>query len=107
MIGHHAIVSLRRNRARPAAVFVTVGPAPRWNPEGELAAGAIPIVFTEDTLPGAADLRFLLGLRVHVNHAPDCATDAWWAWWEAITKAGPSQAFGIDPETGGVVTWPQ
>lgn len=107
MIGHRAIIDLRRRGARPAAVYLVVGPAPSWNPEGELAAGAIPAVYTEDTPIEAADLRFLLGLRVHVNHAEGCNTEAWWRWWEAVTKAGPSKAYGIDPETGEVVTWPK
>ena len=57
MTGHERIVSLRRQRLRPDAVFVT--DVPPCN------TGSVHVM--PDDIPEMLDLRFLAGLLVHVS----------------------------------------
>ncbi len=108
MKGHRQIEHLRLAWRKPAAVFVTIGRCPpaRFSfedPEAALAMEALPEVFTDDTQPFLADLRFLLGCRVHLTQR-EGSSELFWQWHDAIAKAGASAIFGVEPD-GEVIAW--
>jgi hypothetical protein len=110
MIGHRQIIAARMRRQRPTLVELVIGPAPAptrlWHPEGELAEGCVPAVWTDTIAPDLADLRFLRGLTVSVL-GQSCSAEAWGRWWDAIVAVEPALLIGIDPHTDEVATWPQ
>lgn len=106
MTGHEQIVRFRRAGKRPVAAFVVVGRHPRFDAEHELEDGELPTVYTGDTDPAVADLRCLVGLRVHLNYADGCDPAHWWRWFDAVHAAKPAQIFGVEPSNEEVVTWP-
>src|SRR5690606_4772191 len=73
MIGHNAVLDLRRKRLMPAAVYVLVRDhTPKYwaweSPEKSMLNGGFPcidILPTDD--PDTLDLRCLFGLLVHLN----------------------------------------
>ena len=115
MRGHRQIEGARWCGYKPKAVFVVVGSCPvvryEWqDPERVIDFGgfpvtstAHPVVYTESTPPALADLRFLVGCRVHLSvHAG--RRDAFWDWLDAIKAAGAREIYGVDPE-GEVQSW--
>ncbi len=107
MIGHQQVIDARRAGYKPAAVFVEIGTprADALSPERDLRDGLLPAVWTMGATPAAADLRFLLGLRVHVT-LHQGTSEMFWAWWDAIKDAKPEAMHGVEPD-GEVVTWRQ
>ncbi len=114
MTGQEAVIGLRRRGLKPQAVFFeprhpTASPslssadkAPRSKPTDQ-APDPLPSVYAGDTQPAVADLRFLVGLRVHLCPAGDEWT--WAGWWDAIVAAKPSELFGVHPVTQELSIW--
>jgi hypothetical protein len=105
MTGHWQVVQARRAGYRPLAVFLFVGAPGEGAPpaERDMRDGLLPAVWTMGASPKALDLRFLLGLRVHV-WLHEGSSEMFWSWWDAIKEAKPAQMFGVEPD-GEVVTW--
>ncbi len=105
MIGQQQILQARRSGYKPAAVFVEIGtpPAGAVSPERDLSDGLLPAVWTMGATPATADLRFLVGMRVHVTLYQG-TSEMFWAWWDAIRAAEPAEMYGVEPD-GEVVTW--
>jgi len=108
VIGHRQIEEARASGWRPAAVFIEIGQAPDvewpWQaPEEQLAREEIPVVWTHGEKPEFADLRFLRGLRVHLELREGDPL-LFWRWWEAIHDIEPRAVYGIDAN-GEVVAW--
>jgi hypothetical protein len=105
MRGHQQVVEARRRGYKPAAVFFDIGtpPAAAASSERDLSEGMRPAVWTMGGTPAAADLRFLLGVRVHVT-LHEGSSEMFWAWWDAIRAAKPAEMYGVEPD-GEVVTW--
>lgn len=71
MIGHMALISIRKAHKRPEAVWVWVGTgrekwAARWPEFSDLYAHPEIVIEAKDN-PKTLDLRFLKGLQVHVD----------------------------------------
>lgn len=110
MIGHKSIIELRMTRRKPSCVFVTVGPEPMKSRmfldiDHEMADGASPRVITGDTRPTMADLRFLHGLTVVLDHAHATRAD-FWQWFDAIALAKPAVIHAYEPD-GEAFSWPE
>jgi hypothetical protein len=73
MRGHHALIDLRRQKKRPQAVWISHSPTPyclTWNQYADtLPYPEIEILPTES--PETLDLRFVVGLPVHVSGCND------------------------------------
>jgi hypothetical protein len=102
--GHQQIVALRSRGMKPRCVFIHVGGegVPR-HVERDIEGGALPEVWTGDTYPPLADLRFVRGLRVHLD-AWRCSRTQFYRWWDAVIEAGASEIYGVNAE-GSVMTW--
>lgn len=105
MTGQGQIVKARRYGYKPRAVFVEIGtlPADAMPPERDIRDGLLPAVWTQGATPATADLRFLLGLRVHVT-LREGSSEMFWQWWDAIQAAKPAAMYGVEPD-GEVMTW--
>jgi hypothetical protein len=105
MTGQGQIVKARRYGYKPRAAFVEIGvptvgtPAP----ERDMRDGLLPAMWTQGAWPTNVDLRFLIGLRVHVS-LREGTSEMFWAWWDAIKDAKPAAMYGVEPD-GEVVTW--
>lgn len=66
MIGHEQVIALRAEGYKPAAIFVEDKPVSRLGAEWEIDAGGLPVVYVGGDNPDRADLRFVVGLRVHL-----------------------------------------
>jgi len=89
-------------------VFLEIGTAPivtwPWQThEQQLERDELPTVWTQGEKPELADLRFLRGLRVHLE-LREADPLLFWRWWEAIHDIEPRAVYGIDA-TGEVVSW--
>ena len=84
-------------------MFVDVGARGVPGAEGCLERGELPTVHTEGDSVSTVDLRFLVGLRVHVTAAA-CSSETWWRWWDAVVAAKPAHAIGVEPD-GEVIEW--
>jgi len=105
VIGHQSVIDARRAGYRPSAVFLEIG-TPRMgapSPERDMRDGLLPAVWTMGETPAAADLRFLLGLRVHVT-LHEGSSEMFWLWWDAVKNAKPAAVYGVEPD-GKVITW--
>lgn len=73
MRGHEALIELRRDKKRPQGVWITQKPSidcMRWDKAIEtLPYPEIEILPNE--IPESLDLRFVIGLTVHVAAVPD------------------------------------
>ena len=73
MRGHEALITLRRQKKRPQAVWISHSPSPdclTWHQYADtLPYPEIEILPTES--PEALDLRFVVGLPVHVSGCKD------------------------------------
>lgn len=105
MVGHQQVMQARRSGYKPSAVFVEIGTPPDGapSPERDLRDGLLPAVWTMGATPATADLRFVLGMRVHVT-LHQGSSEMFWAWWDAIQAAKPAEMYGVEPD-GEVVTW--
>jgi hypothetical protein len=102
--GHLQILDLRAQGFRPAAVFVHVGgEGDRRYADRDIADGALPEVWTGDDDARLTDLRFLRGLRVHLD-AWACGPEWFDSWWDEVLASGPSEVYGVDAD-GRVKTW--
>jgi hypothetical protein len=102
--GHLQILDLRAQGLRPAAVFVHVGgEGARRYAERDIENGLLPEVWTGATNAALADLRFVRGLRVHLD-AWACSAAGFYAWWDAVLAAGPAEVYGVDAD-GEVLVW--
>ena len=108
MIGHRQIIDARSAGWKPQCVFFHIGPAPVRGivdvpNEGELDAGYLPTVYTNGDNVATVDLRWMVGLRVHVLPVA-CSPETFWKWWDAGVEAKPDHAFGLEPD-GEILQW--
>lgn len=108
MIGHRQVIAARRAGYKPAAVFLEVGPPPDAGlidtpAEQQLAQGQLPTVWTNGASVATTDLRWLVGLRVHVVNA-QASSWHFWEWWEAVCDAKPAHVVAVEPD-GEVIEW--
>lgn len=66
MTGHEQVIALRARGYKPAAIFLEDKPVPAIGAGWELDAGGLPAVYVGADNPDRADLRFAVGLRVHL-----------------------------------------
>ncbi len=66
MIGHDQVIALRAEGRKPAAIFLEDRPVPAIGAGWELDVGGLPAVYVGGDNPERADLRFVVGLRVHL-----------------------------------------
>ncbi|MEB3211289.1 MAG: hypothetical protein VKL39_08035 [Leptolyngbyaceae bacterium] len=90
------------------AAFLTIGTAPAgefWfdRPDTDIGQQALPQVWTDGDDPTLADLRFLRGMRVHLDIG-DGPRHSFWQWWAALEAAEAAHIIGIEPD-GEVVQW--
>ncbi len=67
MNGQREIGQLRRSGSKPVAVFLLDYPEKKpWPVADQLARGVVPGLHIDRDDPAACDLRFLIGIRVHL-----------------------------------------
>jgi hypothetical protein len=108
VIGHRQVIAARRAGYKPKAVFLEIGHPPALGlvdtpAEQQMAQGQIPTVWTNGASVSTADLRWLVGLRVHVVNAQ---SSSWhfWEWWEAVCDAHAAHVVAVEPD-GEVIEW--
>ena len=63
MRGHEALIEMRRNRIKPSMVFIFDDDyLPNWHVVGDYPEISVP-----EERPDRLDLRFLIGLSVHIS----------------------------------------
>lgn len=104
MTGHQQIILARQNGLKPKAVFLMVGIEPAGNtfydqPENALRFGSLPEVFVRpEELNKPLDLRFLVGMPVHI-HTPEIC-DKCVELVEAVADAGATRIVMAALRTG-------
>lgn len=101
MKGHEQIIKSRLEGLAPKDVFVYVRDA---DVDMSQFGAEYPDVFTENSSPLTADLRWMYGLTVHLIPGPKTTNEDYAKWWIACTKANPKFLIGIDPD-GELNTW--
>jgi len=97
--GHRQIIDMRKRKLRPPAAFVIDSEVPPIGAEWELPDG-LPTVYVGGDSPELSDLRFLTGMRVHLQ-ADDSARAVLWV--DRLLQDGSTHV--IQTTDGEVYQW--
>lgn len=111
MKGADRVIRLRMTGWQPRSVLVRIAKAPppkRVPPSLREDFAALddehPTVYTDGTTPETADLRWCLGLLVHVVAEPETPSALFDRWVDAVASAQPAIMGMIGPQ-GEVAEW--
>lgn len=111
MRGTERITRLRLAGLKPASVVIRIGKAPpHERVPGSLRADfdaiddEFPTVYTDGDTPEVADLRFCVGMLVHLVADPEISPDEFDRWVDAVASNEPARMGMIGPQ-GEVAAW--
>lgn len=111
MRGADRISRLRLAGYKPADVLIRIAKAPppqrvpaSLRADFDALDDEYPTVYTDGEIPEVADLRFVVGMLVHVVAEPDTDTDEFDRWVDAVAINEPARIGMIGPQ-GEVAAW--